>query len=388
MRAVSRERAPVSLARSEGRHLWLAAQRLDTAAPFGAGPEAARAAVAHLGYVQIDTINVIERCHHHILFTRIPGYRRADLHHAQAVERSVFEYWTHALSYVPTADFRFYVAAMKRHSRDGHAWFGKVTPADLRKVLRLLRDNGPLSIRDIDDDVLVEKQHPWASRKPSRAALQLAFFMGRVVVAGRSGMIKTYDLTERHFGWEKPPKPASERDTAAYLLDRALRAQGLVSLESITYGDVKWKAAVARAVEARVRKKQLVPVALEGAGRQAHWAEPEALAAIPSATDAGPVHILSPFDPLVIQRKRLALFFGYDHIFEAYVPKAKRVYGYFALPVLDGDRIVAVLDLKTDRAAGRLLIQQWTWMEGSGSAATKQRIEAELDRFERFQLGT
>ncbi len=381
---MTRHAPPVPLGLTEARRLWLGAQRLDTPEPFGAGPGAARAAVAHLGYVQIDTINVIERCHHHILFTRIPAYRRADLHHAQAVDRSVFEYWTHALSYVPTADFRFYVAAMKRHSRDGHAWFGKVTPADLRKVLRLLRDNGPLSIRDIDDDVLVEKHHPWASRKPSKAALQLAFFMGRVVVAARSGMLKTYDLTERHFDWEKPPRPASERDTAAYLLDRALRAQGVVSLESITYGDVKWKAAVGRAIEARVRKKRLVPVALEGGGRQAHWAAPEALAAIPPATDA--VHILSPFDPLVIQRKRLAFFFGYDHVFEAYVPRAKRVYGYFALPVLEGDRIAAVLDLKTDRAAGRLLIQQWTWTEGSESAATKQRIEAELGRFERFQL--
>lgn len=369
---------------AEARRIWLAAQRLDADAPFGDGPAATRAAVEHLGYVQIDTINVIERCHHHILFTRIPGYRREDLHHAQAAEKSVFEYWTHALAYVPTADFRFYVAAMKRHRLGGHAWFGKVTPADLRKVMRLLRDNGPLSIRDIDDDVLVEKHHPWASRKPSRAALQLAFFMGRVVVAGRSGMVKTYDLTERHFGWDGLPKPASERDTAAYLLDRALRAQGVVSLDSITYGDVKWKAAIARAIEARVRKKRLVPLTLDGAGRQAHWAAPETLDAIPPP--AGPVHILSPFDPLVIQRKRLGLFFGYDHVFEAYVPKAKRVYGYFALPILEGERIAAVLDLKADRAAGRLLIQQWTWTEGSESAATRQRIEAELERFERFQL--
>lgn len=374
----------VSLGLSEARRIWLHAQRLDTPAPFGDGPAAARAAVAHLGYVQIDTINVIERCHHHILFTRIPGYRRADLHHAQAVEKSVFEYWTHALSYVPTDDFRFYVAAMKRHRRVGHTWFGKVEPADLRKVLRLLRDDGPLSIRDIEDDVLVEKHHPWASRKPSKAALQLAFFMGRVVVAGRSGMVKTYDLTERHFGWDALPKPTSECDTAAYLLERALRAQGLVSLDSITYGDVKWKAAIGRAIEARVRKKRLVPLTLDGAGRQAHWAAPETLDAIPPP--AGPVHILSPFDPLVIQRKRLALFFGYDHVFEAYVPKAKRRYGYFALPVLDGNRIVAVLDLKTDRAAGRLLVQQWTWIEGSESAEARRRIEAELDRFERFQL--
>ena len=96
----------------------------------------------------------------------------------------------------------------------------------MRKVMRLLRDGGPLSIRDIEDDVLVEKHHPWASRKPSKAALQLAFFMGLVVVSARSGMVKTYDLTERHFGWDALPRPASARDTANHLLDRALRAQG------------------------------------------------------------------------------------------------------------------------------------------------------------------
>lgn len=376
---------PHALPLPDARRIWLAAQRLDSEAPFGDGPEATRAAVEHLGYVQIDTINVIERCHHHVLYTRIPAYRRTDLRHAQAAEKSVFEYWTHALSYIPTRDFRFYVAAMRRHRREGHAWFGNVSQADLRKVMRLLRDEGPLSIRDIDDDVLVDKHHPWASRKPSKAALQFAFFMGRVAISERSGMLKTYDLIDRHFGWDTPPKPASERDTATYLLERALRAQGIVSLDSITYGDVSWKPAVRKLIEARVRKKELVPLAIDGAGKQEHWAERATVDAIP-APESEPVHILSPFDPLVIQRKRLKLFFGYDHIFEAYVPKAKRRYGYFALPVLVGDRIVAVLDLKTDRASGKLLVQQWTWIEGAESRSLKRRIEEELDRFERFQL--
>ena len=89
---------PLPLSTTQARRIWLRAQRLDTRAPFGAGPEAVAAAVAHLGYVQIDTINVIERCHHHILFSRIPDYRRADLKHAQSAAKSVFEYWAHALA--------------------------------------------------------------------------------------------------------------------------------------------------------------------------------------------------------------------------------------------------------------------------------------------------
>jgi uncharacterized protein YcaQ len=191
---------------------------------------------------------------------------------------------------------------------------------------------------------------------------------------------------ERHFGWEKRPRPATENQFAEYVLDRALRAQGIVSLDSACHLDAPRKKAVRKIIERRVRGKKLAPVAIEGAGRAEHWAMPETLET-PPVLESPPVHILSPFDPLVIQRKRLALFFVYDHKFEAYLPKEKRQFGYFALPVLAGDEIVAVLDLKTDRAAGKLLIQQWTWVGGGSAERHKQRIEEELERFERFQLG-
>src|SRR3984957_2751165 len=135
-------------------------------------------------------------------------------------------------------------------------------------------------------------------------------------------MLKTYELMARHFGWDKPPKPASGTEVANYLLDRALRAQGVVSLDSICHLDAPSKAAIRRLIGARVRRNELVPVALEGAGKQEHWARPDALE---SAGGNAPelVHILSPFDPLIIQRKRTELFFGYGHRFEAYVPKEK-----------------------------------------------------------------
>jgi uncharacterized protein len=380
------------LTKLEARRIWLRAQRLDTEAPFGAGPEAVADAVAHLGYVQIDTINVIERSHHHILFTRIPAYRRADLKQAQSADRSVFEYWTHALSYVPTQDFRFFLPAMRRHRRDGHRWFASVKPEDMRKVTRLLRQGGALTIRDIDDDVLTEKEHLWASRKPSKRALQLGFYRGEFTVSGRDGMLKTYDLTNRHFGWEKPPRPATETEVTAYLLDRALRAQGAVSLDSICHLDAPRKAKIARLIETRLRRGELTAVAIEGAGKQMHWVKPAALEEI-GEVSMERVHILSPFDPLIIQRKRTELIFDYSHRFEAYVPKEKRQFGYFALPVLVGEEIVAALDLKTDREKRKLLMQKWSWV-GKGKLAKgdirkelKRRIEDELNRFERFQLG-
>jgi hypothetical protein len=380
-----RPKSPPLLTTTQARAIWLAAQRLDSPEPFGAGPQATAAAVAHLGYVQIDTINVIERCHHHILYSRIPAYRRADLQQAQSLDKTVLEYWTHALSYVPAADIRYVLPAMKAHREEPTRWSAVGSREETRKLLRRIRKDGALTIRDIDTDVLVEKAHLWASKKPSKGVLERAFYDGELVISARAGMLKTYELIERHFGWEKRPTPASERQVTAYKLDRALRAQGFVSLASICHLDAPSKKAVAEQIASRVRRKDLVAVRVEGAEKVPHWARPEVLEpAEPSTDDL--VHILSPFDPLVIQRRRLKAIFGYQHLFEAYLPREKRVHGYFALPVLVGDAIAAVLDLKTDRAAGKLLIQQWTWLDGQESSERKARIEAELARFERFQL--
>ncbi len=375
--------APVEISPERARALWIDAQRLNVPDPFGAGPEAVRRTVTHLGYVQIDTINVIERCHHHILFNRIPAYTRADLETAQAVAKTVFEFWTHALAYIAVEDFRFFAGEMRRQRKEPTHWYADVGAKEVRKVLRRVRAEGALTVADIKDDVLIDKDHPWASRKPSKRALQAAFFRGELVIARRKGMLKTYELTERHFGWERLPKAASAAEATTYRLERALTAQGLVSLDSICMGEAKAKPAVAALIAREVHAKRLVPVTFDGM-QAPHWTRPEALEAEivpPSLT-----HILSPFDPLIIQRKRTAAFFGYEHLFEAYLPKERRKLGYFTLPVLVGDEIVAALDLKADRQADKLLIQAWHWV-GKGTARQhKPAIEAALDRFARFQL--
>jgi uncharacterized protein YcaQ len=376
----------VDISQLQARRIWLQAQRLDDAAPFGDGAQATPAAIQHLGYVQIDTINVIERCHHHILWTRIPSYRRDHLRQAQTVDKTVFEYWTHALSYIPTGDLRFFIGDMKQQRLSPRNWFNSVSESDLRKVIARVRDSGALSIRDINDDELVEKDHAWASRKPSKRALQLAFHVGKLTVSERSGMLKTYELMDRHFGWDKPPRKATEKQVIDYLLDRALRSQGLVSLDSACHLNARRKPMLRLTIENRVKQGKLLPVAIGGAGKVEHWALPETVADIPPA--AAGVHILSPFDPLVIQRKRLKMFFGYEHLFEAYVPKEKRIYGYMGLPVLvDGD-IVAVLDLKADRSRRELLLQAWTWVGPGRSTAHKRVIEEKLHSFAEFQFSS
>jgi uncharacterized protein len=198
-------------------------------------------------------------------------------------------------------------------------------------------------------------------------------------------MLKTYELMTRHFGWERLPKAAPESEILNYLLDRALRSQGVVSVDSVCYLDAARKPAMRRLIETRMRRKELVPVALDGAGKLQHWLRPEILDTAGEGAEET-VHILSPFDPLINQRKRLHLFFGYEHRFEAYVPKEKRLFGYFALPVLIGDDIVALLDLKADRAQQKLLLQRWTWLGKHARRSHKKRIEDSLHRFERFQF--
>ena len=389
----------IALTKIQARRIWLHAQKLDSNTPFGGGPRATSLAVQHLGYVQIDTINVIERCHHHILYTRIPDYRREHLHQAQTIDKTVFEYWGHALAYLPTADFRFHVRDMRKYTASRHPWLRGTREQQVRAMVARIRKSGPLTIRDIDDEALVEKTHAWMSRKPSKAVLQLAFNKGRLAISERVGMLKTYELTTRHFGWKRLPAAARPSETTNYIVDRALSSQGIVSIESACHLDAPGKPAVRRVIESRTRRGELIPVEFPGSGKMQHWARPETLAAIvDSAVDNARgdntgandprewVHILSPFDPLVIQRKRLALFFDYQHRFEAYVPKDKRVFGYFACPVLVGTEIVAALDLKTDRARQKLLIQKWTWVGKGAARAHRKLIEPALHRFERFQL--
>jgi len=374
----------IQLTSAQGRRIWLHAQRLDTIEPFGSGPKATPAAVAHLGYLQIDTINVIERCHHHILYTRIPSYRREHLHQAQNIDKTVFEYWTHALSYLPTENLRFYVRPMRQDWQRRIVWFDKVSHGDLRRVMSRIRREGALTMRDIEDEP-VEKDYSRASRKPSKRVLEVAFYKGLVTISQRAGMLKTYELLTRHFGWDRLPRAATERETLNYLLDRALQSQGIVSVESICHLDPPRKPAMRRLVESRVRRKELIPVQLEGAGESVHWVRPDTLDAIPDPPQER-VHILSPFDPLVIQRKRLQLFFDYEYRLEAYLPRHKRVFGYFVCPVLIGDRIIAGLDLKTDRSRQKLLVQRWNWVGRGSSRAHRQQVEGALHAFEQFQL--
>ena len=272
---------------------------------------------------------------------------------------------------------------MKSTDTSPGSWYGSVSQEDYKKVKKIL-STGPVTIREIKDDVLREKTHDWDSKKPSKKALQLGFNNGDFVISRRDGMLKVYDLSSRHFAWSKPPRAVSDLEYTNYTIDRALCSQGLVSLESICHLVPSRKKITENELSQRVKRKELVQVYIEGSEAISHWVQPQNLER--KIKPSSLTHILSPFDPLIIQRKRLKCFFDYEHLFEAYIPKEKRKHGYFTLPVLSGNEIVALLDLKTDRVEQKLLIQSWIWRKGFRLADIKIRIEKELARFEKFQL--
>lgn len=365
------------------KNIWIEQQRLNQANPFGHSAMAVTKAVEQLGYVQIDTINVIERCHHHILFNRIPHYQKSYLEKAQSEDKSIFEYWTHALSYIPTSKYKYYIPQMKNIKTNQGYWHGRVSTNDYKKVIALLK-KGPLSVRDIKDDVLKEKEHDWDSKKPSKRALQLGFYKGDIVIARREGMLKIYDLASQHFNWNKQPKAATINEILNYKIDRALNAQGIVSLDSICYLNPSQKKKIESLLQSRIKNNTLIEVHINNLEKTKFWLEPKRLET--KVKESHETHILSPFDPLIIQRKRLKMFFDYEHLFEAYVPPAKRKFGYFTLPILHTNNIVALLDLKTDRQNKKLLIQSWHWLPKQKSQNLKLLIENKLNQFEKFQL--
>jgi uncharacterized protein len=379
------QKTPKKIGLSQARAIWLRCQGLSSPITAVNGPKAVLEVVKRLGYVQIDTIHVIQRAHHHILHSRIKDYRPQDLNHCQSFDRTIFEHWTHALSYIPLEDFRFFRPQMLERWKAPGDWFRSISKESMTKVLRWIEKEGPLTIRDFTEEPRVVKEHLWASRKPSQKILQLAFLSGQLAVSARHGMVKEYEITNRHFRWNQPPAPASPGEIGEYVLRRGLRAQGLVSLSSLTFLRPKQKLIVRMAIDHFQEKGEIEKVVVNGLEGEEFWVKPEELSGFKQSPQER-VHILSPFDPLVIQRKRLEQFFSLEYRMEAYLPKEKRKFGYFALPVLIGDRFAALIDLKADRQKKNLLIQQWTWLKGAKTKANKNRIEEELERFERFQF--
>lgn len=374
------------ISKAAARRLTLHAQLLRPGPKLLTGLDGVEEVFDQLGYVQIDTISVIQRAHHHTLWTRLPDYSPDALHQLQTVERKVYEHWGHALSLLPMKDYRFSLPRIARFRDPENRWLKtkrKLCGHLEKPVLERIRAEGPLAAKDFNHERM---KGVW-NAKPSTGALEILFFGGELMITERRGMERVYDLTERVLpDWVNTKRP-SEEELGQHLINRAVRAHGLVTERDIRdHIDTADNGVISATLTKMLEEGEVVPVTIEGLDKQQYHTTPDALnhAARLRATKPA-VHLLTPFDNSIILRERLLRLFEFDYSLECYSPAAKRKYGYFVLPILYGEKIVGRLDPKTDRQAGVLLIRK-LWLEDNSldPDAFLPALADKLNRLARF----
>ncbi|MXY53041.1 MAG: winged helix-turn-helix domain-containing protein [Gammaproteobacteria bacterium] len=374
---MSRPPSPVRL-----RRLGLKAQGLGSKRPLGTGLSGVQKALEQIGYVQIDTISVVARAHHHVLWNRVARYEE-DMLNRLVKRHRAFEYWVHAAAYLPMRDFRF-ALPMMRAIADGEMWVRRTDGKLRERVLHRIRDEGPLFVRDFEDPRA--SRTGWWDWKPAKRALEELFMEGVLTSVERKGFQKRYELTERFLPADVNTRPPSSEEYADHAIDVSLRAHGFATARTMAYlcRDARLRKAVReraaeRAAEGDLEKRP-------GPGRDAVFAPPgtfdRALAPPPPR-----VRLLSPFDNTVIQRQRCAEVFDFDYTIECYVPEAKREYGYFVLPVVFGDQFVARLDAKAHRRERRFEIKALFLQEAAEAELSDDfapALAAEVGSYARF----
>jgi hypothetical protein len=326
------------------RRIALNQQGLLKAEFFGRGKRATLRAIEQLGYVQIDTISVVERAHHHVLWSRVPNYRPKFLDQL-VKQRLVFEYWFHAAAWLPMTDYRFALPRMATINGERN-WFEASDRKLTDSILRRIETEGPLRARDFADTR--EVNNGWWDWKPAKQALEQLFMRGELMVSGREGFQKVYDLSERVLpDWVDRSMPGLDA-YASHLIDTTLRAHGFASLVSMTYlrKGKQLRDAVKQQLLQRLETNLLTTVDL--GDNNPLYIDPELLESRAPRSSAQ-VRILSPFDNAVIQRQRGREIFAFDYQIECYVPAPLRQFGYFCLPIMYRDRLVGRIDCKAHR---------------------------------------
>lgn len=336
------------------RRIAIAAQGLHRTAPFGRGPAAVEKVIRQLGYVQIDTISVVERAHHHVLHSRVPGYQPPVLDRLLR-KGQIFEYWAHAAAFLPIEDYRFARPRMERFRRGEERWQRSRDREMVRRVLARIRDEGPLMSRDFEDPR--ETRTGWWDWKPAKGALEQLFMEGELMVVARDGFQKTYDLTERVLPAGIDTSLPTTAEYAEHLVDRTLQSHGCAQLPTFTHlrRDSALRTAVLESLQRRVADQEVAELKTDDGHTwyvdARRWSE---RLPVPRQDT---VRVLSPFDNSVIHRDRGQRLFDFDYTIECYVPEPRRRYGYFCLPLLYGDTFAGRVDAKAHRAERRLALR-------------------------------
>ena len=341
----------------QARRLAIDSCLLGPAPGLGRGSQAVLNLVDRLGYVQIDSIAVVNRAHHHTVWSRLPGYRNGTLYELLR-DRQLFEYWGHAASFMPMADFRYYLPLMQhyRATTKGYAADRTSELSHLFKpILQRIEKQGPLSSADFGDEH-GGRRGQWWNWKPAKMALELLLWQGQLLVSERRGFQRVYDLAQRVLPAGLDLSPPSEDELARFLVRRALRAYGIATEKEIRdMLRISRIAPVSTALREMAGAGEIIAVELAGQPELKLWMFTASHALLTATRPRKPrLHILSPFDNMVIQRERLHNLFGFDYTIECYVPAPKRRYGYFSLPLMWDEQFVGRLDAKAHRAQHQL----------------------------------
>ncbi len=351
-----------------------------------------RALIERIGFVQIDSIRTVERAHDMILFARNQTYRPKHLKQLIEGDGTLFEHWTHDASIVPTI---FYPYWKHRFAREREVlaerwrnWGREGFEHHFDDILERVRTQGACMARDLEGGTK-KSGDGWWDWKPSKAALEYLWRTGDLAVARRDGFQKVYDLPHNVIADPHLGEACSHEDFVEWACSAALDRLGFATHGEIAaFWDVISPTEAKAWCEARLGK-ELVQVAVEsadGSAPKTSYARenyPDLLNQMPDPPAR--LRVLSPFDPVIRDRKRAQRLFNFDYRIEIFVPEAKRKYGYYVFPMLEGDRLIGRIDMKHDRASGALAVKNlWLEPKVKMSKARRSRLEAELERIRRF----
>ena len=373
--------APIKIDNRTARWLWLASQGLSDTPT---GPMDLYGTILKLGMVQLDTIQVVARAHHHILWSRNQNYREKMLNPLLAKQRVIFEHFTHDASVLPMEFLPAWQRQFRRMEATARRWHGDLGgDSYLEEIKTRIRDEGALSTHAFDTKIVGEKKM-W-SRPPHKKALDYMWMTGQLATCFRDGFIKYYNLPECVFPEELRTRSLSEADELDFLMKAAIDRIAVG-----TQGEIQkfWETTSAKETKDWLETAHLIPVEVQNADGSITTAYgafdlEERLANLSAPTSR--LRILNPFDPAVRDRNRLERLFGFNYRNEMFVPAAKRVWGYYVFPILEGDRFVGRIEAKANRKNGILkVIDFWPEDRVKWSKARHAKLDAELDRLGRF----
>lgn len=350
----------VKLSLQEARRLAVSSQGLSARWDLPPGKQGSATLVERLGYVQIDTISVVERAHHHTMWCRQDDYTPGMLDELHVTDRRLFEYWAPSASYLPMSHYRWYLPAMRAYSADPEVRSWREQNHDLvQSVLTRIQAEGPLGSADFPAPEGFRRAG-WWNWKPAKVALEVLYSSGDLMVCGRKGFQRVYDLLSRAIPeWVVTEEPSTE-EWALHVARTSLWALGIATRKEILerVRPKGGREAVGLALQHLIESGEATPTYVEGdTSKEPGYSWTQALDTLAGdPDDSRAVHILSPFDNLMGQRERVKRLFRFDYRLESYLPADKRRHGYLSLPILWGSELVGLMTPKVDRKGGILTV--------------------------------